>query len=66
MLSKFALAAVITLSIAFPASAATKYHRATHVHPAFYNVRPAAVDGGCPTNGGPGCSNAGPAPPDSW
>jgi hypothetical protein len=23
-------------------------------------------DNGCPANGGPSCSNAGPAPPDSW
>jgi len=69
MLSKaqIALPAAIVLSAAFPASAATKHHRVTHAHPAIYNmVVPAAVGGGCPANGGPGCSNAGPAPPDGW
>jgi hypothetical protein len=65
--TKVALLAAIVLSTAFPARAATKHHRVTHVHPAIYNmVVPAAVGGGCPANGGPGCSNAGPAPPDSW
>jgi hypothetical protein len=65
--AKVALAAAIFLSAALPASAATKHHRVTHVHPAIYNmVVPASVGGGCPANGGPGCSNAGPAPPDSW
>jgi hypothetical protein len=72
---KIALAAAIVFSIALPASAATKYHRVIHadrpiynyVHQPIYNmVAPASVDGGCPANGGPGCSNAGPAPPDSW
>jgi predicted amidohydrolase len=69
MLSKkIVLAAAIVLSAALPASAATKHHRVTHVHSAIYNmVVPAAVGGGgCPANGGPGCSNAGPAPPDGW
>jgi hypothetical protein len=66
--TKVALAAAIVLSIAFPASAATKHHRGTHVHPAIYNmVVPASVGGGCPANGGPGCSTEGQsAPPDSW
>jgi hypothetical protein len=72
---KIALAAAIVLSIALPASAATKHHRVTHVDRPIYNyvhrpiynmVAPASVDGGCPANGVPGCSNAGPAPPDSW
>jgi hypothetical protein len=70
MLSKtvVTLAGAIVLSTALSASAATKHHhRVTHVHPAIYDmVVPAAVGGGCPANGGPGCSNAGPAPPDSW
>jgi hypothetical protein len=69
MLSKtgVVLGALIILSTALPASAATKHHRVTRVHPAIYNmVVPASVGGGCPANGGPGCSNAGPAPPDSW
>jgi hypothetical protein len=48
---------------AFPALAATKHHRVTHVHPAIYNIVP---DTSCPANGGPSCSNAGPAPPDTW
>ena len=65
--TKVALSAAIVLSAVFPASAATKHHRVTHVHPAIYNmVVPAAVGGGCPANGGPSCSNAGPAPPDGW
>jgi len=43
----------------FPALAATKHHhRVTYSHPAIYNVIP---DTGCPANGGPSCSNAGPA-----
>jgi hypothetical protein len=71
---RIVLAAAIVLS-AFPASAATKHYRVTHVDRPIYNyvhrpvynmVVPASVDGGCPANGGPGCSNAGPAPPDSW
>jgi hypothetical protein len=79
MLSKtkdVALSAAIVLSTVFPASAATKHHRATHgyrpiynyVHRPIYNmVAPAAVGGGCPANGGPGCSTEGQsAPPDSW
>jgi len=50
--------------IAFPVLAATRHHhRVTHVHPTIYNTVP---DTGCPANGGPSCSNAGPAPPDSW
>jgi hypothetical protein len=67
MLSKMiALCAVIVLSTIFPASAA-KHHRVTHVDRPIHNmVVPAAVGGGCPANGGPGCSNAGPAPPDGW
>jgi hypothetical protein len=64
MFSKFALSAAIVISAACPALAATKHHhRVTHVHPAIYNMVP---DTGCPANGGPSCSNAGPAPPDSW
>jgi hypothetical protein len=43
----------------FPASAATKHHhRVTQAHSAIYNMVP---DTGCPANGGPSCSNAGPA-----
>jgi hypothetical protein len=78
MLSKteVALSAAMVLSMAFPASAATKHHRVTHVDRPIYNyvhrpiynmVVPAAVGGGCPANGGPGCSTEGQsAPPDSW
>jgi hypothetical protein len=71
---KIMLTAAIVLS-AFPASAATKHHRVTHVDRPIYNyvhrpiynmVAPAAV-GGCPANGGPGCSTEGQsAPRDSW
>jgi predicted amidohydrolase len=72
MLSKtdVLLAALMILSAAPPASAATKHHRVTHVHRAIYNmVVPAAVGGGCTASGGPecsgDCSGSGPcAPPD--
>jgi hypothetical protein len=67
MLSKkLVLAAAIVLGTAVQASAATKHHRVSRDHRAIYNMVPAAVGGGCPANGGPGCSNAGPAPPDGW
>jgi hypothetical protein len=76
MLSKtVVLAGAIVLSSALPAPAATKHHhRVTHVHPIYNHVQPiynmiapAAVGGGCPANGGPGCSTEGQsAPPDSW
>jgi hypothetical protein len=36
--TKIALSAAMVLSIAFPASAATKHHRVTHVHPAIYDT----------------------------
>jgi hypothetical protein len=42
------------------------HHRVTHVQPAIYNMVPDAIGGICPANGGPSCSNQGPAPPDSW
>jgi hypothetical protein len=69
--TKVALSAVIVLSAAFPASAATKHHRATHVHPAIYNMVPDTVGGSCSPTHAPLCSNicSGPgpcAPPDSW
>jgi hypothetical protein len=62
--TKVALLAGIVLGAAFPASAATKHHRVSHVHPAIYNmVVPAAVGGGCPANGDPGCSTEGQSAP---
>jgi len=65
--TKVALSAAIVLSAVFPASAATKHHRVTHAHPAIYNMVVPAVGGGCPANGGPGCSTEGQsAPPDRW
>jgi hypothetical protein len=69
--TKVALFAAIVLSTAFPASAATKHHRATHGHPAIYDMVPDSMSGGCSPTGVPLCSNicsgAGPcAPPDSW
>jgi hypothetical protein len=69
--TRIALLAAIVLSVAFPASAATKHHRGTqavtHDRRAIYNtVVPDAASGGCPPSGGPSCSSAGPAPPDSW
>ena len=36
--TKIALSAAMVLSIAFPASAATKHHRGTHVHQAIYDT----------------------------
>jgi len=64
---KIILAAAIGLTAAFPAWAATKHHRLTHAHAFYDTVVPAAVGGGCPANGGPGCSTEGQsAPPDSW
>ena len=69
--TKVALSAAIVLSIAFPASAATKHHSVTHVHPAIYNMVPDTIRDGCSPTGVPLCSNIcsgdGPcAPPDSW
>ncbi len=64
MFSKTTLAlsaAIIVLSTALPALAATKHHH--RGYSGIYNTVP---DNGCPANGGPSCSNAGPAPPDSW
>jgi hypothetical protein len=53
-------------SLAMAQSATTKHHhRVTHLRPAIYNMVPDAI-GVCPANGGPSCSNQGPAPPDSW
>ena len=54
------LGTLLTLiGAAFPTLAATKHqHRVTHAHSAIYNMVP---DTGCPANGGPSCSNAGPA-----
>ena len=69
--TKIALSAVIVLGAAFPVSAATKDHRVanhvTHIRPAaIYNMVPDASPGYCPPSGGPTCSNAGPAPADTW
>jgi hypothetical protein len=36
--TQIALSAAMVLSTAFPASAATKHHRVTHVHPAIYDT----------------------------
>ena len=36
--TNIALSAAMVLSIGFPASAATKHHRVTHVHPAIYDT----------------------------
>ena len=36
--TKIALSAAMVLSTAFPASAATKHHRVTHVYPAIYDT----------------------------
>jgi hypothetical protein len=44
---KIALSAAMVLSTAFTASAATKHHRVTRVHPAIYNVAPAIITSQC-------------------
>jgi hypothetical protein len=76
MLSKtmVVLSAVMVLSIAFPALAATKHNRVIHAHPAIYNTVGDTVSGGCSPIPRPGvrlcsniCSGSGPcAPPDGW
>jgi hypothetical protein len=68
---RIVLSAALVVGAALPTSAATKHHRvaygAAHDRRAIYNaVVPGAESGGCPPSGGPSCSNAGPAPPDSW
>ena len=70
MFSKTAivLSAAIVLSVGPSASAATKHHRVSHVHPSIYN----SESKGCTASGGPACSGAclpsGPpcAPLDRW
>jgi hypothetical protein len=62
-----ALIVAIVLGVGLSASAATKHHSASHVHPTIYN----SESGGCTASGGPACSSActgsGPcAPPDRW
>ena len=47
--TKIALSTAMVLSTVFPASAATKHHRVTHVHPAIYNTAPAARSDDIPT-----------------
>jgi hypothetical protein len=47
--TKIALSAAMVLSTAFPASAATKHHRVTHVHRAIYDTAPAARSDDIPT-----------------
>jgi hypothetical protein len=69
--TKVALSAAIVLSTTFPASAATKHHRVTHVRPGIYEVVPDHNSGDCSPTHAPLCSNIctglGPcAPPDSW
>ena len=61
-----ALSAATVLGTAFPASAATKHRHVSHTHRAIYNFIPDTIGGSCPANGGPSCSNEGPAPTDSW
>jgi len=69
--TKLALAAVIVLSTAVSASAATT-HRASHVKRSpIYNIVPNYIS--CPPSGGPSCSDAclpsGPpckTEPDGW
>jgi hypothetical protein len=68
---KIALSAAIVLSAVFPASAATKHDRVTHVHPGIYNMVPDTSGGGCSPIHPPFCGNictgAGPCgPPDGW
>jgi len=67
--TRIALSAALILGAVFPASA--KHHRPPngiiHDRRAIFNMAvPGGNSGGCPPSGGPSCSNAGPAPPDSW
>jgi len=57
------LGAAIVLSAAFPASAATKHHRVTHISPMIYNVVPnnISVSTACLPSDSP-CRTQ----PDSW
>jgi hypothetical protein len=52
------LAAGIVLSTIAPTWAAPRHrHPVTDLHPTIYNkAAPALAGGGCPANGGPGCS----------
>lgn len=60
------VAALLAGGTSLAMAATTKHHhRVTHVHPAIYNMVPDTI-GVCPANGGPSCSNQGPAPPDIW
>jgi hypothetical protein len=69
--TRIALSVALVVGAVLPASAASKHHRlpnsVAHDRRAIYNTAvPDAYSGGCPPSGGPSCSNAGPAPPDSW
>lgn len=62
--TKIALSVAIVLNTAFPASAATRHHRVTKIHPEIYNTVPDAISGSCSPFHAPLCSNicAGPVP----
>jgi hypothetical protein len=68
------LAPGIVLSSIAPAApawaAARHHHSVTRARTSVYDIDmmvPAAAGGGCPANGGPGCSTEGQsAPPDWW
>jgi hypothetical protein len=69
--TKVALSAAIVLSTVFPALAATRHPRATHVRPEAYDVVPDHGSGDCSPVHPPFCSNictgSGPcAGPDGW
>jgi hypothetical protein len=69
--TKAVLCAAIVLGAAFPASAATRHHRVSHVPRAIYNTVPDVGSGTCSPIHPPLCSNicTGPGPcaaPDGW
>jgi hypothetical protein len=55
--AKVVLSAAIVLNAAFPASAATKHHHVTRVHPEIYNTVPDAIGGACSPTHPPFCNN---------
>jgi hypothetical protein len=62
--TKVALSAAIIFSTAFPASAATRHHRITHLRPEIYGTVPDTNGGTCSPIRPPFCRNicTGPGP----
>jgi hypothetical protein len=62
--TKVTLSIAIVLSTAFPASAATRHHRVTHLRPEIYDTVPDITGGTCSPIHPPLCRNicTGPGP----